>query len=216
MAAAAEQDYCAEAKVYIATVGSELQGSVMPTFHGSWTFKVGTVVAGREYTREVRMILVEHIVGTSMLDIDTFDLTDEQKINIFYKALEAETDLRIAGIKHHDFEPRNIMVASSVELPEGLSYDPASFECSDLRVCIIDFAMASVRKKPLKKKRRNPLFRWAGYQPWVLDDWFKYKKDVDDWLWEKWGNGGKAQKYIPAIRNMEDTSSRPLKRRKLH
>jgi hypothetical protein len=211
--AAADHDYSAEANAYSAMIGSGVQGGVMPTYYGSWTFEVGTVVGGQEYTREVHMILVEHIVGIPMLHIDTYDLTDEQKENIVHKALEAETDLRIAGINHFDFEPRNIMVAPSVQLPKGILYNTTSLECPDLRVCVIDFAMASVRKKPVPVKRRNPLFKWAGYQPWAEDDWCSDdQEEVADWMWEKWGNGAKAEKYVPVTRDMGDARSRPLER----
>ena len=220
VAAAADHDYSAEANVYSAMINSGVSGDVMPTYYGSWTFEVVTVVGGQEYTRDVRMILVEHIVGTSMVDIDPYDLTDEQKENVMHKALEAETDLRIAGINHFDFEPRNIMIApsSQFELPEGILYDIESLEDPDLRVCIIDFAMASVRKKPVPAKRRNPLFFWAGYQPWAEYEWCSEdEEEVADWMWEKWGNGAKAEKYVPVTRDMEDARSRPLERlQKLH
>lgn len=215
VAAAADHDYSAEANAYSAMIDSGVQGDVMPTYHGSWTFEVGTVVGGEEYKREVRMILVEYVVGVSMVDIDPYYLNDEQKENILSKALEAETDLRIAGINHFDFEPRNIMVIppSQYKTPKGCLYDSASFDDPDLRVCIIDFAMSTVRKKPVPEKRRNPLFFWAGYQPWAEDDWCPDDgEEVADWMWETWGNGAKAEKYVPVTRDMEDARWRPLER----
>jgi hypothetical protein len=215
VAAAADRDYTVEANAYSAMIKSGIQGDTMPTYYGSWTFEVGTVVGGQEYTREVRMILVENIVGTCMVDIDTYCLTDEQKENILHKILEAEIDLRIAGLHHFDFEPRNIMVipSSQFELAEGSLYHSTPFEGPELRICIIDFAMATILKKSVPEKRRNPLFRWAGYQPWSENDWCSDdQEEVADWMWSLWGNGAKAEKYVPVTRDMRDARSRPLER----
>ena len=73
--------------------------------------------------------------------------------------------------------------------------------------------MSTVRKKPVPEKRRNPLFFWAGYQPWAEDDWCPDDgEEVADWMWETWGNGAKAEKYVPVTRDMEDARWRPLER----
>lgn len=201
--AAADHDYSVEANAYSAMIDSGVQGDIMPTYYGSWTFEVGTEVEGQEYTREIRMILVEHVVGISMADLAPYYMNDEEKKNILHKALEAETDLRIAGIGHLDFEPRNVIVIPSpqFELPKGWLYDSVSSEGSELRVCYIDFAMSTAIKKPVPEKRHNPLFTWSGCQPWARYDWCSKDEDeVADWMWDMWGNGAKAEKYVLVTR----------------
>ena len=162
----ADHDYTIEAAAYSALRDTKIQVSIMPIYHGSWTAEVLIEVEGQQRLREIRIILLEHIEGTPMRDINPFDLTREARENTMCKVIEAETDLQIAGLEHDDFEPHNIMVIppSQITSSEAVESQDAPFEDPDLRVCIIDYALSCVYKTAgrelLKPGYHNPLFRW--------------------------------------------------------
>lgn len=214
--AEADRDYIVEANAYSALLSAKVQGRIMPAYHGSWTFTVPLDKDGQQYMREIRMILVEHICGTQMSHIDPDDLTAISKENIMRKVIEAETDLRIAGLEHHDFEPRNIVIASSTQRnsSEMDETEVAALEHPNLRICIIDFAMSCVYnlsgQQPVGTDFHSPLFRWAGATIWCEYGWLPPREEAADWMWSIWGNGGRDRKYVKVERDPEDYANRPV------
>ncbi|KAH6621881.1 hypothetical protein C7974DRAFT_414564 [Boeremia exigua] len=208
VSAEADYDYTIETYAYSALSESGLQGSVMPKFYGSWTMEVRTSTDGQQCLREVRLILLEHITGTAMLNIKPKNLGKEEKEAVMRKVIEAETDLRIAGLEHDDFEPRNIMLStftkSSANTPHHVSFDSL-----DLRVCVIDYGRSFVRVGPTY---RNPLFRWAGDDIYSMYGWLPRRKEATDWMWKVWGNGGQDGKYVVAEKNPKSILGRPVRR----
>ncbi|KAF3007607.1 hypothetical protein E8E13_007899 [Curvularia kusanoi] len=178
--ATADHDYRNEANAYSAMMSSKVQGDIMPRYHGSWTFEITATIEGQQRSRDVRMILMDHISGIPMLDIEPEDLSCKARKNILYKVIEAKTDLRIAGLEHHDLEPRNIMVipssvygsSSDDELSGIPNYETSTFENADLRVCIIDFARSCVYKLVGKQRiaaeYHNPL-KNGSKRTWYAD-----------------------------------------------
>ena len=62
------------------------------------------------YVRQVPLILIEHLRGKNMYDIDAYSLTRELRSVILKKALDAEMILFVKGISYRDCAPRNIMI----------------------------------------------------------------------------------------------------------
>lgn len=209
--AEADQDYSNEAAAYSALQNTSVQGRSMPQYYGSWTAEVSIEVEGQEHVRQVRMILVEHIVGIQMMKLNPFKLTRKARDSIMCKVIEAKTDILLAGLEHHDFEPRNIMIASSEFAVAGAE---SRFEDPDLRVCIIDFAISAVYElageERLGAEYNNPLFFWAGADIYCGYGWLPPRAEATDWMWEVWGCGGKDGKYIKVERDLNDCHSRPV------
>lgn len=212
----ANNDYAIEVAAYSEFQGTPFQGSIMPEYHGSWSTEVATNVNGQQHLREVRMILLEHIVGTRMMDINPDELKREEKENIMSKMIEADTDLRLAGLQHDDLEPRNVMLSIPSQLESSKSdvLDNASFDDPGLRVCIVDYGRSCVARLVGKKLpepgRFNPLFRWAGTDIYSQYGWLPPFKEAMDWMWEKWGDGGSDGKYVKVQRDLDDPLGPPM------
>lgn len=116
----ADKDYSTEAWAY--RIMQPLIGStVIPAYHGSWTFALDTSWPGQR--RWVCMILIELVRGDCMLDIilrandghervDYSLLPAEQfRLRVLQNIIDAETTIWWeAAIKHEDVEPRNVIV----------------------------------------------------------------------------------------------------------
>ncbi|KAJ4991596.1 hypothetical protein SVAN01_02977 [Stagonosporopsis vannaccii] len=211
----ADQDYSREAAAYSALQDSSIQNRCAPGYYGSWTTDVSIEVEGQEHIREVRLILMEHIKGIQLMKINPEDLTRQARDNLMRKVIEADTDLRIAGLKHKDFEPRNIMIAAPGRPTAGEEspYD-IPFEDPEIRVCVIDFAMSCVLdiagQERVGARFRNPLFFWAGADIYSEYGWLPQWEEATNWMWEIWGCGGEHGKYIKVERDMDDYLGRPF------
>jgi serine/threonine protein kinase len=200
----ADSDYSIEVAAYLETQQSHVQGTVMPTFYGSWTFDLTTCIDDEELTREVRMILIEHVPGIQMLDLDPSDLSQEERENIMRKVIEADYDLRYAGVEHDDLSPRNIMISQVTALS-----DP------DLRVTFVDFGLSLVYRihfgGPALREYHNPLFCWTSASMWSSWGWLPFEEeDYINWMWGLWGDG-QGGKYVKVERNPDSDLGRPKK-----
>lgn len=213
----ADSEYTAETAAYAELGKTGSVGIVAPAFHGSWVFDVEVLhVEGWTGFRQVQMILVEHVGGIGMLDIEPQDLTPVQRENIMAKVIEAETDLVVAGVRHGDFQPRNIILsraASSLSRSSSdscSSTDPALFADPDLRVCVVDFALCAILPSAeggvASLQCRNPLFHWADREVWSDCGWLPPCKEAKDWMWRLWGDGGKEGKYVAVEKDSLDSS----------
>jgi RIO-like serine/threonine protein kinase len=54
------------------------------------------------------MILMEYVTGVRMLDLDPENLSREERENIMRRLIEADYDLKYAGVRHDDVSPRNV------------------------------------------------------------------------------------------------------------
>lgn len=64
-----------------------MKGTITPQYHGSWTVDIIQDIGDERITRQVRLILTEHIQGTRMADIDPFELTLEVREAIMIKVI---------------------------------------------------------------------------------------------------------------------------------
>ncbi|KAH7383819.1 hypothetical protein BKA66DRAFT_417355 [Pyrenochaeta sp. MPI-SDFR-AT-0127] len=195
----AASDYSIEAAAYFETMGKKVQGSIMPKYHGSWTLEITQHIRGLSVTREVRMILIEYVSGESMLDVDPDDLNQEERDNIMRKLIEADYDLRLAGIHHHDLEPKNVILSR----PTTSNYaDPK------MRLTLIDFAISTVHRiiwgGPFQFRLYNPCFYWAAASWWSMCGWLPYRdQERIQWVWREWGDS-KGGKYAKVERNPDN------------
>jgi tRNA A-37 threonylcarbamoyl transferase component Bud32 len=118
----------------------------MPKFYGSYTVDVPVTADGENRERDVRVVLLEHVVGRCMVEIKPGGLSEVERENTMFKLIEANINLHFAGLRHDDLEPRNVIlslpdaISPSVGSPFGL----APYTNPNLRVCIIDVAMSAV------------------------------------------------------------------------
>jgi hypothetical protein len=193
----ADKHYIKEAAAYTELRDTPIYGELTPTYHGSWTMNIPILAEETYSVREVRLIIVGHVPGTSMQALNTEDLTWKERENIMIKVIEADIDLRFVGVRHDDFEPRNIMLS----LPEGVN----TYDTDDLHVCIIDYAVSFLSKDKGRKgpvpEVHNPLFYWPGRDLWSDWGWLPPWEEAVDWMWTIWGNGGKGGKYLAVLRD---------------
>jgi serine/threonine protein kinase len=206
VAAAADVDYITETAVYTELCDTLFSGDIVPAYHGSWTLDVAIFNNGREQLREVRLIIMEHVSGISMLDLDPDSLTCHEREEIMIKLIEADMALRFSGVRHDDLEPRNVVLS--------LSDTSKTYEDGSFRLCIIDYACCALsiyetRKGPVPEVH-NPLFYWVGSDLWSDWGWLPPDEEAVDWMWEVWGNGGKNGKYVVAERNPKSRLGSPL------
>jgi serine/threonine protein kinase len=201
----ADRDYITEAAVYSELLGTSIQDSIMPMYHGSWTLRVPLQTDGEEQFREVRLILMEYVPGKSMLDIDPLTLDERERDNVMTKLIEADIALRFSGVNHLDLEPRNVMLS--------MQDSSTDFADKDLRVCIVDFACCRLSKDRGRTgpspRVHNPLHYWAG-QAWYSDwGWLPPREEAVEWMWKTWGNGGEDGKYVVVERDPDSRLGKP-------
>ncbi|KZM18891.1 uncharacterized protein EKO05_0010396 [Ascochyta rabiei] len=199
----ADSDYSNEAAAYSELQGTPAQGSIVPEYHGSWTMEIMSVVRDEHITRRVRMILMDYVPGIRMLDIKPEYLTAEERENVMIKVIEADYDLRYAGVRHDDLSPRNIIITT----PSNLA-DP------QLRLVLIDFAFSFVFRINLgtrpKDKYRNPLFEWSWPSRWGSYGWISpCREETIKRMWELFGDGRKG-KYVKVQRDPSSKLGAPI------
>ncbi|KAF2789065.1 hypothetical protein K505DRAFT_195748, partial [Melanomma pulvis-pyrius CBS 109.77] len=183
----ADTHYCREAASYNELLSSSLQGSNTPKYYGSWVIDVSLNELQDTPPRQVPLILMEHIDGICMRDIDPKALTEEERDNILIHALEVEAQVYHHGVHHQDFHPRNIMI----------SYPQPSFY-ADFRPILIDFDLARVVRlndripaKSKWSKMLSPAYRhWGQLGCFVALGWLPWNNGSgqEEWLWEKFGH----------------------------
>jgi tRNA A-37 threonylcarbamoyl transferase component Bud32 len=142
----------------------------MPKYFGPWTVDVPITMEGETKYREVRMILIEHVVGTRLQDMKPANLAREERENIMIKLIEADSDLRFFGLRHDDLAPRNVIVSAIDRTATGDSTptNAPPFAHPSLRLCFIDFGLSTVLEiiegKLPERKYHNPLFGWVGQE----------------------------------------------------
>ncbi|RMZ38481.1 hypothetical protein CA14_007780 [Aspergillus flavus] len=107
-----DYDYTHECAAYMHL--SNLQGSVIPRFFGSYTL---TIDLG-ENSRHVRLILIEHIDGLSMDRLNPEMFPREERQEIMKQIINGESSLYTKYVLHEDLCPRNIIIQRNTTLGE--------------------------------------------------------------------------------------------------
>jgi serine/threonine protein kinase len=127
----ADYNYAREARSY-EELDSEFGGTIVPKYYGSWTCDIPTESFTGLTHRPVRLILIEHLDGPSLVDMQPTKLDEKQRHSIMGKALEALVDIEHSSVITGDISPRNIMCCGS------------DLKSPDLLVAIIDFGDAVI------------------------------------------------------------------------
>ncbi|KAF2790843.1 hypothetical protein K505DRAFT_200074, partial [Melanomma pulvis-pyrius CBS 109.77] len=194
----ADSEYSMEAAAYQELSGSEVEGSVTPRYYGSWTMTFSrqkdsrdgqSEVRGR--TREVRMVLLEYVEGTTMSRMNPKLISQKARDNIIVKIIEAETDISFCGVRHDYLYPSNIIICGS----------DTDLESPALRICYVDFAISDIGRihygECAEEQYRNPLFTsLLDADIWRTWGWLTTvdEKETESWMWRQWGHSEKYAK----------------------
>ncbi|CAN6646374.1 hypothetical protein TRVA0_021S02036 [Trichomonascus vanleenenianus] len=173
---------------------SDYQGGLIPKFYGSFSldlripesFLKGIDNQGLK-TRQVRLILIELIPGTSMQQKNSKDFSQQTRQRMIKSVIDFESLVYQQGITLRDLMPRNVIVTSSEISRER-------------QLVFVDFAIIVFHDNMLPKDPPgydfigtyiSPLLRWKNYRIEEFDDWF-------DWQWKRWVNAEYAhtKKFI--------------------
>lgn len=200
----ADMDYSREVAAY-SELEEQLGGTDIPKYHGSWTFQLPLDLPDGQKTRDVRLILMEHIKGRPMTDLKPESFSESTRMDLVARMVEVVARIQFAGVRHGDVSQRNVMVC----LTE-----------SDIveRVAMIDFNFAVVtrldnfeeqfrglERDPEPDKLPNPIDRWWGgalYSvagEWLPKSWELRLRALQEWLYEKYGN---SEDYAPPTREL--------------
>lgn len=168
----ADRHYSCEAAGYEHAVLEGKDGQWLPKYHGSWTFEMDLDLANQpDKKREVRMILLEYIPGSSMYSILTSDQTDQfspdTRMDILSRAMEMYCWLKYYGVSQNDFAPRNIMIGT------------------DNRVTLIDLSHAYVTGLP----NSGTVFREQTRPDSPAERFHVMSGEFDCWIPEKYLSG---------------------------
>lgn len=216
---AADREYSREAAAYTHLQRYPDLSDILPTYFGSYTAQMTatTTIEGRSiaYEYPVHMILVEYIRGRCMRDAREL-VPRLARYDIFKQCMDADVRLRHAGVRHHFFCPRNIILVGT------------DFETPNVQVKIINFSQSIIfyhprykhkevaahleeraRKWDPLKKLPSPLYYWWHRMNDFIG-WFPDKDGdesvVDAWMWEEFGHN---DRYIPCHWDPEKPNSDP-------
>lgn len=210
VATEADRAYCAEVAAYTELERLGFGGNEVPRFHGSWTFQlaVDSPAAGARVSREVRMILTEHVraAGKSMTSVRTDLLPEAEKLAAVGMVMRASARMAgpLAGVGGGDaclVSPRHVVVCG---LEERVCSQWSTPSCcaAATRVAFVDLSRATVRRLESDKSNKNnnnnnkpstnPLLDWWGnldsvyrqYGKWVPARWQHRPRPMQEWLWE--------------------------------
>jgi hypothetical protein len=203
----ADKDYSREAAAYEYLQETGQTGSIAPAYYGSWTFTLPITSRGKTQTRPVRLILIEHLGGTSIrgslihngpehVGKDAFHYPEEYRLEILALAMDGYVRQVHSGIDQLDFADRNIMLAPrhpghNVPVVAGLSLP---------RVVLVDYNAAIVYTQ--SKMGRQPHMDWPrpcnpmwyfwdesmdDFGGWVPLEWHRNPKFMQQWLQKRFG-----------------------------
>lgn len=174
-------------------------------YHESWTFTLPTEYNGRTIQRPVRLVLLEHLNGCTVADLDPADVLGDDKekkfgLELVARVLHIVSKEEHLGVWHNDVAPRNVMI-----IPKPEASAPAN---SLQRVVLIDYDISKIEHPPHPGLPPNPMqVHWnsspAGFGPWVPTSMFSAFYPVE---WQKWLERrfkGDEENYAPVTEKLE-------------
>ena len=122
-----ENDFAVESAAY-ALLDERLGGILIPKFYGSWLLDLPL----KEANRPVGFILMEHLKGVPLSTLDPKLYSQEARLRILALSIEAQLEMRFAGVIHEDVAPRNVICSGK------------DFMAGDFRIKIIDFGLVNI------------------------------------------------------------------------
>lgn len=206
-----DMDYCREVAAY-EEMDEWVGGLDVPKFHGSWAFQISLNLPTGRRMRDVRMILIERVPGTTMLEFNRDTISESERLETLARMSEVISRIDFIGVHHHDISQRNIMVCDGEKAGKVR------------RIVLIDFNMSTVERldnfeeeygprEPGADKPPNPLDRWwgggwyGGFWEWLPERWEKRLRPLQEWMYERWG---KSDDFAPLFRELEwDEENQP-------
>lgn len=217
----ADEDYSREAAAYEYLQETGQTGSFAPAYYGSWTLVLPITSRGKTLTRPVRLILIEHLDGTSIHDSvihsgpfcsgqDAFHYPEEYRLELLALAMDGYVRQLHSGIDQLDFAGRNIILASRPPSAEPGQSAPVVAGLSLPRVVLVDYNGAVVFSQTKEGRRPhmdwprpcNPmLYFWEevmdDFGGWVPHEWHDNPKFMQEWLKMRFGSEEKRKLYAP-------------------
>lgn len=219
----ADMDYSREASAYrhLQATKTRQKPGFAPEYYGSWTFESALTSQGKEHKRSIRLILIEHIAGSSILELfarncpepsaglDAFHYEEAYRLDIVAEILEGVVKQLHSGLDQHDLAPRNVMLVPS---PQG-TLPPRSVP----RVVLVDYNISIVFKYTKYGRRphedlslpRNPAeyFWWdrlLDFQGWAPAKWYHKggERCYQEWLLTRFG-GENMARFAPIEKKLE-------------
>ncbi|KAI0532581.1 hypothetical protein GGR58DRAFT_489612 [Xylaria digitata] len=187
-----------------------------PEYYGSWTFELPLTAQGKVHTRAVRLILIEQLSGSSLLDLfkytstgpNAFHLDEAFRLEVLANIFVGIVKQLSSGLDQNDLAQRNVVLVPS---PQGGAMMPQSVP----RVVLIDYNIAIIHEKtkfghPFKddSRPRNPMqFFWycppLDLRGWISTEWFyRDRNSYRRWLIERFG-GSSAADFAPIDEKLE-------------
>ncbi|KAF2654344.1 hypothetical protein K491DRAFT_476803 [Lophiostoma macrostomum CBS 122681] len=185
---AADRDYYREAVAYEELRGTEAEGTITPSYFGSWTM----TVHGERGPRTVALILMEHVKGSCMHDMDPQALPAAQRKEAIARVIEADALLHYHGVDHNDLHLRNILFAFQ---DPTLPLAAVDFKSPQVRVVLIDFNVSELYRleertcaKLEGSKPLNPACLHCGLMgQYTNAGWLSNDEARDgEWLWQRY------------------------------
>ncbi|RAK97310.1 uncharacterized protein BO80DRAFT_482329 [Aspergillus ibericus CBS 121593] len=168
----------------------------IPEYYGSYSTEIGH----SDQFRTVRLILIEHVIGSPMTSLRAKDFPDHVQKTFMKQIVDIESQLYKINLEHGDTHPRNVVI------------DP-----SEPRVTFIDFGHALIgrssdpqdedlERQSLPGMYISPLLRWfktrrrlpiSRFEEWITWDW-------NEWLFDTYSSDKEnmtlemAQRWLPA------------------
>lgn len=185
----AEKDHRTETAAYSHLIAKDPhhKDPFSPEYYGSWTFTLPITMNGQSRTRDVHLVLIELLNGTtiesmrvhntSLRGTDAFHYPKEYRLEVLARALEGYARQLESGLNQNDFAGRNIMLvttpptnteAGTVEPVGGLAMP---------RVVLIDYNIAWIAEPSSESDPDHPaelgrdLDLWEQFGGWVPNDW---------------------------------------------
>ncbi|KAH8763641.1 hypothetical protein F5883DRAFT_498277 [Diaporthe sp. PMI_573] len=211
-----DEDYSREAAAYefLQKAGQTGPTGSAPADYGSWTFTLPITHGGELLQRPVRMVLMEHLDGTSLQGAlrrnepragkDAFHYPEEYRLEILARALDGYERQYHIGVDQFSFAARNVMIVPNA--------DPNAERISGLplpRTVIIDYNNAVVHpligssKLPDSPHPCNPMRGFwdsdlcLDFDGWVPHRWWCSRRPMQEWLLKRFGTEEKKGLYAP-------------------
>lgn len=168
----ADKNYTHETATYMKL--ADLQGSLIPQYYGSFSLEIPT---GRQKPRYVRLILIEFIPGSSMLDIDPSNLSQSHRQHIMKSIIDFTTLLYTRDMVHQDLFRRNILVINAGSDEQKVIF----IDFGDMRLSRTAYAEPELESEYFPGTYVSPLLKWheAHGRTSEFRDWI-------DWDWQPW------------------------------
>lgn len=188
----ADMDYSREAAAYKYLQEMGQTGSFAPTYYGSWTFVLPITSRGKTHTRPVRLILIEHLGGTSIRGSlirndpecegkDAFHYPEEYRLEVLALAMDGHVRQLHSGIDQLDFADRNVMLAPG---QPGRNAPTVVAGLSLPRVVLVDYNAAIVYTQ--SNRGRPPHMDWPRPCNPMLYFWDESMDDFGGWVPLEW------------------------------